>query len=63
MLIDNFINKVMELRKIENIREVFEQLPQIRSYIEQSCLFGELSELTHRPTRRYIDAKIAKRVQ
>lgn len=39
-MIDNFLNKVIELRKIENIRQMYEQIGNIKTYIYDSYEFG-----------------------
>lgn len=39
-MIDNFLNKVIELRKIENIRQMYEQIANIKTYIYESYEFG-----------------------
>lgn len=63
MLIESFINKVIELRKIENIQQMYEQLPQIKQYLLDSYTYGELGQLSRAPTEIYIEEKIAKRVE
>lgn len=57
------MNKVIELRKIENIRQMYEQIPNIKKYIYDSYEFGELNQLSKRPSRQYLEQKIEKRVQ
>jgi hypothetical protein len=63
MLVESFINKVIELRKIENIQQMYEQLPQIKQYLLDSYTYGELGQLSRAPTDNYIEEKIAKRVE
>jgi hypothetical protein len=63
MLIDSFLNQVIELRKIENIRLMCEQISNIKKYIYDSFEFGELSQLSRRPSRHYLEQKIKKRAQ
>jgi hypothetical protein len=62
-MIDSFLNKVIEMRKIENIRQMYEQIANIKTYVYDSYEFGELSQLSKRPSRRYLEQKIEKRVQ
>jgi DNA helicase TIP49 (TBP-interacting protein) len=54
---------VIEFRKIENIRQIYEQIANIKKYIFDSYAFGELSQLSRRPSLRYIEKTIEKRVQ
>lgn len=35
-MIDDFLNKVIEMRKIENIRQMYEQIANIKAYIYDS---------------------------
>jgi hypothetical protein len=42
---------------------MYEQIANIKNYIYDSYEFGELSQLSKRPSRRYLEQKIEKRVQ
>ncbi len=39
-IIDSYLNKVIELRKIENITQMYEQILNIKKYINDSYDFG-----------------------
>jgi len=42
---------------------MYEQLPQIKKYLFDSYTYGELGQISRAPTDRYIEEKMAKRVE
>lgn len=57
------MKKVLTLRQVSKLQQLYEQLPRIKRYIFDSYEFGELATLSKRPTEKYLEEKLAKQLQ
>lgn len=44
-LVDDFARRVLKVRQIKCKRDLFEQMNQIRKYVSDSCIYGDLKEI------------------
>jgi hypothetical protein len=56
-------SQVLSLRKIESLKQIYEQLPHIKQYIFDSYDYGELGAIAHKPSHGYLEMVIEKQMR